>query len=89
MHHEQAGCPELAQIHPLLLTTIANSVPSERAWSMMNFIHTKGRNKLSIDTVNKLMFIYINARTLQKQSIPEPGNDELVHIEDRIIGLGI
>ena len=89
MHHEQAGCSELTQICQLLLTTIANSVPSERAWSTMNFIHTKGQNKLSIDTVNKLMFIYINAQTLRKQSIPEPGNDELVHIEDRIIGLGI
>jgi hypothetical protein len=85
--HQQAGCPELARFASILLTTIANSVPSERAWSTMNFIHTKQRNRLAVNTLNKLMFIYINQRSLRKHAIPELDEDELLRLEDIAMGV--
>jgi len=65
-----------------LMRTCANSVTSERAWSAMNFIHSKSRNTLSLD---KLLFIYINIRSLQKLNNTKPTNDELLELEDRLI----
>jgi hypothetical protein len=32
----------------------------------MNILHTKSRNRLSVDVLNKLSFIYINTRALRK-----------------------
>ena len=32
----------------------------------MNLLHTKSRNRLSVEVLNKLSFIYINTRALQK-----------------------
>jgi len=43
-----------------LFSAPANSVASERAFSTQNLIHTKSRNHLLSDHVNKLMFIYMN-----------------------------
>jgi hypothetical protein len=63
--YNQAICPSLSAFASRLLNTIANSVLSERVWSSMNYIHSKSRNRLSLDTVDKLLFIYINSRTLQ------------------------
>jgi hypothetical protein len=41
-------------------------VASERAFSAMNLIVTKLRNKLSPEKTNKLIFIYMNQRVLDK-----------------------
>jgi hypothetical protein len=60
----KATCPELAPFAEKLMITCANSVTSERAWSAMNYIHSKSRNSLSLEAVDKLQFIYINIRTL-------------------------
>jgi hypothetical protein len=32
----------------------------------MNLLHTKSRNRLSVEVLNKLSFIYINTRALRK-----------------------
>jgi len=37
----QTTCPMLSSFADQLMTTCANSVPSERAWSSMNFIYSK------------------------------------------------
>jgi hypothetical protein len=79
-------CSEISSFADKLINTCANSVPSERAWSSMNYIHSKTRNSLSLKTVDKLQFIYINYRTLRKLHIKEPTDEELLVIEDRIIG---
>ena len=45
-----------------LFSTPANSVPSERSFSTQNYIHTKIRNSLKPDRVDKLTYIYMNSR---------------------------
>jgi len=43
-----------------------NSVPSERAFSVQNLIHSKTRNQLQSIKVNKLMRIYVNSCVLSQ-----------------------
>jgi hypothetical protein len=43
-----------------------NSVLAERDWSIMNLIKTKTRNSLNNVNVDKLMYIYMNERTLNR-----------------------
>jgi hypothetical protein len=43
-----------------------NSVLIERNWSIMNLIMNKTRNSLHLINVDKLMFIYINERALNR-----------------------
>lgn len=62
-------CPSLSSFAMHLLNTLANSVPSERVWSNMNYIHSKTRNSLSPSTVDKLLFIYNNSRALKHLKI--------------------
>jgi len=50
-----------------VLTSIANSVPLERAFLNMNYIHNKLRNQLDVERANKLQFIHMNADYLSKQ----------------------
>jgi hypothetical protein len=69
------------------MTTCANSVPSERAWSSMNFIHSKSRNQLSLDTIDKLQFININYQVLRNLHKLEPTKEELLTMEDRLMGV--
>jgi hAT family C-terminal dimerisation region len=57
-------------LKPLALriwSTPANSVPSERAFSAQNFIHTKLRNSLHPNRVDKLVFIDMNSRVLKRR----------------------
>lgn len=57
--------------------TPANSVPSERAFSVQNFIHTKLRNCLHPKRVDKLTYIYMNSRVFKrKQKSPYSLTDE-------------
>ena len=50
-----------------LLSTVANSVASERGFSTMNLIHSASRNSLSLEKVSKLCYIHINQRVLDQQ----------------------
>lgn len=45
---------------------IASSAASERVWSIFRFIHSRLRNRLSNEKVEKLAFIYINCAILDK-----------------------
>jgi hypothetical protein len=49
-----------------VLIAIANSVPSKRAFSAMNYIHNKLRNSLIVERANKLSFIQINLGHITK-----------------------
>jgi hypothetical protein len=82
----ETTCPELSSFADKLMITCANSVPSERAWSSMNYIHSKTRNSLSFNTVDKLQFIYINYRILRKVHKLEPTKEELLAMEDSLMG---
>lgn len=62
-HHHSPG---LATLASRLFKTPANSVPSERAFSTQNLIHTKTRNRLDAQRVNKLTYVHINQRALDR-----------------------
>jgi hypothetical protein len=44
----------------------ATSVPFERAFSALKFIHSPLRNSLTDARVDKLQFIYLNSRVLRR-----------------------
>jgi hypothetical protein len=46
--------------------TLTNEVPSQRVFSAMKILHSKTRNRLREDRVDKLLFIQINLRTLRR-----------------------
>jgi hypothetical protein len=50
-----------------LLRTTLNSILCERAFSTMKFNHTRDRNRLKVIIINKLCFIYINKRVLDRE----------------------
>jgi hypothetical protein len=58
---QEMSSPVLASFARRLLATIGNSILSEQAFSTMNYIHSKIRNRLSTDYTNKLQYIYINS----------------------------
>lgn len=78
-------CLELASFADKLMATCANSILAERAWSLMNFIHSNTRNQISLNTIDKLQFIYINYRVLRNIRKLEPTKEELLAIEDRLM----
>ena len=91
--YNEAKCYELSSFTLRLLNTIGNSVPSERVWSNMNYIHSKSRNRLLLETVNKLLYIYNNLqilRHLKIDSLPEMEQlawGEQEQVESRLIWL--
>lgn len=75
--------PILAQLAIRILTTTANSVPSERAFSTMKVQQTKLRNRLVPSRVDKLVFIHINQRILAAgpKAIHQATEDEILQLE--------
>jgi uncharacterized protein (DUF4415 family) len=57
--------PTLAPLTLRLYNSVTNSVTSERSFSTMNFVHSKTRNRLSAEKVNKLVYIQINDLVLE------------------------
>jgi hypothetical protein len=57
---------QLAQLVVRIFETIANSVASERAFSALGLIITKLWNRLGSEKADKLIFIYMNQRVLDK-----------------------
>jgi len=87
--------PQLSKLSIRVNSIPDNSVLAERDWSIMNLIKTKTRNQLSNINVDKLMYIYINERTLNRpwdlkkklrysQSI-EIDEEKLLDMEDRLL----
>jgi hypothetical protein len=61
----------LAQLADRVLYILVNSMPCERAFSALNLLHTKTRNALTPERVNKLLYIQINSRTLRRDGLVE------------------
>jgi len=91
--------PTIGSIAQRLMSTPCSSVPSERAWSILNLVHNKLRNRLSNDRVDKLQYIYINERVLRRVScryeahlkLDEAQKEEeasLVELEDAFLFAG-
>jgi hypothetical protein len=71
------GCGEFPALYPhakRLFSIPTSSAASERAWSVLGAIHTKRRNRLGNDKVNKLAFIYINAALLDAEDPTDYGS---------------
>jgi hAT family C-terminal dimerisation region len=60
-------CPALSRLADRLIHTLANSVPCERNFSLMNNPHSKARNRLTPERVDKLLYIKINRWTLNRK----------------------
>jgi hypothetical protein len=82
---------ELAHLAVRMFKTIANSVASERAFSAMGLIVTKLRNRLGPDKANKLIYIYMNQRVLDRAGDlllgdwVEKSDDQQVDLEDLLL----
>jgi hypothetical protein len=87
--------PQLSKLSIRVNRIPGNSVLAEHDWSIMNLIKTKTRNQLSNINVDKLIYIYINERTLNRprdlkkklrytQSI-EINEKKLLDMEDRLL----
>jgi hypothetical protein len=87
--------PTLASLARRLLRTTSNSVPCERAFSTMKLNHTRDRNRLKATTIDKLCFIHINRRVLDREEreartthIGDLKEAEEVELEDIMASLG-
>jgi hypothetical protein len=58
----------LSKLADRLFHTLANSVPCERNFSSMNILHSKAHSRLTIERINKLLYIQINRRTLRRDN---------------------
>ncbi|EFZ03824.2 transposase [Metarhizium robertsii ARSEF 23] len=56
----------LASVAVKVMNTLANSVPSERSFSAISFIHTKARNRLTPMHDDMQAFIFMNDRVLDR-----------------------
>jgi hypothetical protein len=81
----------LAQLAVRIFKAITNSVASERAFSAMNLIHTKLRNRLGVEKSNMLIYIYMNQRVLDRNGdifvgdLGEKTLEEQVLLEEAIL----
>ena len=65
-----------------LFQTTANSLPSERTFSMMNYIHSDLRNRLTTQRVHKLQYIFVNKCALENIGPKEWTEEEMLLAED-------
>ena len=77
MHYDDRK--ELYQLATRLFHTPANSVPSERSFSSMNILHSKSRNRLTVERVGKMLYIQVNRRTLARVGKPASQLEEKEH----------
>jgi len=66
----------LALLAVRLFSSITNSVPSERAFSAINYIYNRYRNRLTAENAEILIFVFINWRA-EKTAIKERDEEEL------------
>jgi hypothetical protein len=77
----------LLKLADRLFYTLANSVPCERNFSSMNILHSKARSRLTMERINKLLYIQINRRTLRRDNkvrVLEDVEDEANTIEAEV-----
>ena len=77
--------PCLGRIARRIWSVAANSVPSEQAFSTMNFLHSKLRNCLTPERANRLQYIYINRRALWRLDTWVLSTEELLQMGDKWI----
>jgi hypothetical protein len=82
---------KLAKLAVRIFEAIANSVASERAFSAMNLIHSKLRNRLGSVKAHMLIYIYMNQRVLDRNHSVllgdpvEKNQEEQVQLEEMLL----
>lgn len=75
-----------------LARTPGNTVPAERAFSDLNILHSKTRNRMKPETVQMLQTIHINSRALLRERKEKQAEDEvetiLLDLEDQLANVG-
>ncbi|EGZ09100.1 hypothetical protein PHYSODRAFT_525573 [Phytophthora sojae] len=61
--------PLLKKVADIVFAIPTSSAASERAWSIFDHIHSKRRNRLSVEKVEMLAFIYINYGIIQSDEL--------------------
>ncbi len=56
----RARFPSLSILARRVFCIVTSNAPSERAWSIIDFIHSKRRNRLTNERIDKLAFLYMN-----------------------------
>lgn len=59
--------PVMFKIAKPIIEMICSSATSERTWSTFKFIHSRLRNRLTNERVNKLVFLYTNCALLDEK----------------------
>jgi hypothetical protein len=72
----------LANLATRIYTALANSVPSERSFSTLNFLHSQRRNRLASDLADMSAFVYMNSRVLARLGHKESVEAQAVQWED-------
>ncbi|KAI8555769.1 hypothetical protein RHMOL_Rhmol05G0200200 [Rhododendron molle] len=60
--HYGVSAPQLQKIVVIVLSQITSSSNYERNWSTFSLIHTKTRNRLKYQKLNKIVYVYYNMR---------------------------
>jgi hypothetical protein len=63
--------PVLAYIAQKVTALVSSAGGCERNWSSYDFIHSKKRNRLHPGRANDLVYIFTNARLIQRFKAPE------------------
>jgi len=84
----QASCPELGPLALRVARTPANSVPSERSFSILKLLMNKFRAQLTPQHVDMLQYIYINERVLNRILRRNATPEELMEVEDKAAEVG-
>ena len=74
MHGSDA--PNLRRIAIRILSQTASSSGCERNWSTFNLIHSKRRNRLGHERLQKLVFVHYNLRLRVKEAEKEQKKKE-------------
>ena len=91
--------PVLGELAGRLMQVPGNSVPGERAWSIQNLVLTKTQNGIKDINVDRLLFIYMNERILNRPAEPHKKklpythgillpDEELAELEDLMLRTG-
>ncbi|GBG87660.1 hypothetical protein CBR_g45813 [Chara braunii] len=65
--------PELQKIAIRVLGMWSTAIPAERNWASMDFVHSKRRNSLSPESLEKLVYIHWNMQLLRVPDSKENG----------------
>lgn len=78
---------KLAALAVRIFGTATNSVPSERSFSAVNFLHNKARNRLTPANADKLAFLYMNERVLERlmESQNQPLDQQQSQVDSRVV----